>query len=114
MPNRRETGSYWEREAAAYLERCGYQILDYNFYAGHKEIDLVAREGGYLVFVEVKSARDERMGDPLEKVNAAKQRRIRQAAKRYLYQRGISLDTPCRFDVVRVLGEHFEVISDAF
>ena len=92
----------------------GYQIEARNVYAGHKEIDLVARDGAYLVFVEVKYARNAAMGDPLEKVDKKKQHHIRMAAREYLYRSRLPEDTACRFDVVRILGKEILLIRDAF
>ena len=73
-----------------------------------------AREGTYLVFIEVKYRRNLGSGSPLEAVNPAKQEKIRRTALYYLYCRGYDEDTPCRFDVVAVTGERFELIRNAF
>lgn len=112
--NRRRTGSRWEERAAAFLTRAGYEILERNFSCRQGEIDLIARDGAYLVFVEVKYRRNLGSGSPLEAVNPAKQEKIRRTALYYLYRRGYGEDTPCRFDVVAVTGERFSLIRDAF
>lgn len=112
--NRRRIGTQQERIAGAYLENCGYRILEYNFQAGRGEIDLVAKDGRYLVFVEVKYRRDERAGDPLEAVDLRKQKRICLAARYYLLRHGESTETPCRFDVVGIAGKQVTLIRDAF
>ena len=52
--NNRETGSHYERLAGAYLEQEGYEILEYNYRCKTGEIDIIAREAGYLVFCEVR------------------------------------------------------------
>ena len=52
--NNRETGSHYERLAGAYLEQEGYEILEYNYRCKTGEIDIIAKEAGYLVFCEVK------------------------------------------------------------
>ena len=65
-----------ERKAGAYLEGLGYEILEYNFRGRGGEIDIVARENRYLIFVEVKYRRNEKTGSPLEAVDDRKQRRI--------------------------------------
>ena len=62
--NRRETGSRYEKQAAVFLEQKGYEILEMNFRCRRGEIDLVARDGEYLVFVEVKYRADLRCGRP--------------------------------------------------
>ncbi len=97
-----------------FLEQAGYQILERNFSCRQGEIDLIAREGTYLVFIEVKYRRNLGSGSPLEAVNPAKQEKIRRTALYYLYCRGYDEDTPCRFDVVAVTGERFELIRNAF
>ena len=112
--NRCRTGSQWEGRAAVFLEQAGYQILERNFSCRQGEIDLIAREGAYLVFIEVKYRRNLGSGSPLEAVNPAKQEKIRRTALYYLYCRGYDEETPCRFDVVAVTGERFELIRDAF
>ncbi len=78
------------------------------------EIDIIAKDKGCLVFVEVKYRRDGRKGDPAEAVDAGKQSRIRRAACQYLYEHPQFQPFPCRFDVVAILGEEIRVISDAF
>lgn len=112
--NRREEGRVREEQAAEYLREQGYQIVEHNFYAGHKEIDLIARDGEYLVFIEVKYSKNQSMGDPLERIHTKKQSRIRYAAKQYLYQNHLSFETPCRFDAVRILGNAITLIKNAF
>ena len=80
------------------------------------EIDIIARDGRYLVFVEVKYRRDGQTGDPLEAVDRAKQRRISRTAQYYCLTHGYGETTPCRFDVAAVLGTDGEVrlVRNAF
>lgn len=78
------------------------------------EIDIIARDRDYLVFIEVKYRRDEHEGDPAEAVDARKQARILRTARYYMTRYHISEDTPCRFDVVAVLGSNVRLIRDAF
>ncbi|MFR5601617.1 MAG: YraN family protein [Lachnospiraceae bacterium] len=112
--NKREKGSHYEQIAAACLIRQGYEILEQNYRGRHGEIDLIARESGYLVFIEVKYRKDGRFGDPAEAVDRKKQGRIRQAARCYLFQNGYGEEEPCRFDVVSILGEEITVLQNAF
>lgn len=112
--NRRKTGAAYEQLAAEYLEQKGYRILERNYYTRTGEIDLIARDGRYLVFVEVKYRKDARDGHPLEAVDSRKQGRIRRAAQVYLHARKLPLDTPCRFDVVGILGEEVTHVEDGF
>jgi putative endonuclease len=116
--NRRKAGNYYERKAAVYLETHGYKIVEKNYYTRYGEIDLIARDGIYLVFIEVKFRSSLKSGHPLEAVDEKKQSRIRKAALCYLYRKGYSEQTPCRFDVVWILRkerkEKIAVIQNAF
>ncbi len=114
MDNKRAVGSHYEDLAAAFLTQEGMQIQDRNFRCGPGEIDIVARDGKYLVFVEVKYRGSPARGYPEEAVRPEKQRRIRKAATVYLYRKGYSDDTLCRFDVVSILGDRIRLIRDAF
>ena len=112
--NRHAIGNRYEQQAARYLEEQGYRILERNYRCKLGEIDLIAGEGGYLVFVEVKYRTDEHTGYGFESVDVKKQRRIARAASWYLYERHIREEQPCRFDVVSFLGEDVTLIRDAF
>lgn len=114
MGESREKGSAYEQKAAGFLEEKGYRILERNFYSKYGEIDLIARDGEYLVFLEVKYRASGQGGHPLEAVNAKKQQRIKKAARYYLWRRGLPEDTACRFDVIGFLGEEAMHIEDAF
>ena len=82
--NKRKTGAVYEEKAAAYLKEKGYRILEKNYRCPLGEIDLIAEESGYLVFIEVKYRRTSRLGTGEEAVNTKKQRRILGAARWYL------------------------------
>lgn len=101
--NNRETGTRYEQIAGLYLEHLGYRILEYNFRCKAGEIDIVARDGEYLVFCEVKYRTDTAKGMPGEAVNLKKQRVISKCALYYITIHGLSF-LPCRFDVVGILG----------
>ena len=75
---------------------------------------ILSQDRDYLVFIEVKYRRDEHEGDPAEAVDARKQARILRTARYYMTRYHISEDTPCRFDVVAVLGSNVRLIRDAF
>lgn len=111
--NRRSTGAAYEQAAGYYLEQLGYEILEYNYRCRRGEIDIVAKDGEYLVFCEVKYRSDGKKGSPLEAVDARKQQRIRRAALYYLTEHGKS-DVPCRFDVIGIEGTKVTHIRDAF
>ena len=110
--NKRKTGAVYEEKAAAYLKEKGYHILEKNYRCPLGEIDLIAEESGYLVFIEVKYRRTSRLGTGEEAVNAKKQRRILGAAKWYLMERGIQCR--CRFDVITINGTEITLIQNAF
>ncbi len=114
MENRRRTGAAYEEKAAEYLTALGYEILERNFRCRQGEIDLIAREGETLVFLEVKYRRTAVYGKPEEAVDALKQRTICRVADFYRMRRRIPEDRPCRFDVVAVLGEEITLYRNAF
>ena len=102
--NNRPKGNFVETQAAAYLKREGYDILARNYAYRGGELDIVARDGETLVFVEVKSVWNNLEGNPAARVNALKQKKIWQTACHFLAtQNAIApkgFDTPCRFDVL--------------
>ena len=101
--NRRlSLGRSGEDAAVAYLERNRCRILARGFRALHGEIDIIARDGETLVFIEVKTRAGGEFGPPEEAVTGAKQRRIRRMAEAFLSKFRIGPDTPCRFDVLSV------------
>lgn len=111
----REIGTVYENKAVLFLQEKGYEILEQNFYTKHGEIDIIAKDKEYLVFVEVKYRGSSYPGAALEAVNPAKQRHIRQAAEYYLYKMHYqNMEIPCRFDVVAFEGDKVVHLSDVF
>lgn len=114
---RRRLGRRGEELAVAFLEGRGCRVLARNYRCRLGEVDLVARDGETLVFVEVKTRRSLAFGGPGEAVGAAKKARLVRVARHYLYRHGLT-NVPCRFDVVAVTaaGEELraEWIRDAF
>jgi putative endonuclease len=114
----RELGQVGEELACDHLRKKGYAVVERGFRMFRGEIDVVARDGDTLVFVEVKTRADESYGRPEESVTPAKQRQIRRIAQGYLVKSSLG-EVPCRFDVVAILFrgpddyrlEHFK---DAF
>ena len=86
-----------EELCAELLRKAGLRVLARNWRCRHGEIDLVAEEGGTLVFAEVRLRRDERFGGAAESVTAAKRARLIAAARLYLSRRP---ESDCRFDVL--------------
>ena len=99
--NGRATGARAESLAAAWLTSRGCRIIEANHRCRLGEIDLIAEDGGTVVFVEVKSKRGRRHGTPEAMVNRAKRRRIALLALAFLRRKGW-LGRPARFDVVAV------------
>lgn len=116
---RQELGRFGEERAALFLRRKGCRILERNYRCRQGEIDLIARKGEYLCFVEVKLRRDDSHGQAREFVTTAKQRRILAAALFWLSEHECALQP--RFDVVEVYAPKGELgpvrihwIEDAF
>ena len=109
----RQTGADYERAAGYYLEKQGCEVLEYNYRCRAGEIDLIAKDGEYLVFCEVKYRSDGRKGSPLEAVGAGKQRTIFRCAMFYLAEHHTE-DVPCRFDVIGIEGAEVTHIKNAF
>ncbi len=103
-----------ERRARFHYRLRGYRILGTNVWAGGNELDLVARRGRRVVVCEVKGKEHDRFGDPLEMVDAEKQRRIRRAAESWLAGRPDLAELEVRFDVVAERGGRLERVVDAF
>lgn len=110
----RAKGAYYETQAAAFLESQGYEVLERNYWTRFGEIDLIAKEEEYLVFVEVKYRVNDQMGFPEEAVNKRKQRTIFRCAQIYLMEKGKLDNIPCRFDVVAIDGTQIRLRKNAF
>jgi putative endonuclease len=102
---RRERGADAEHAAREYLEAQGLETIAENFRTRHGEIDLVMRDGGVLVFVEVRSRSASGSIDPALTVDERKQQRLIRAGLVFLQQRRLHDRVPCRFDVVALSGE---------
>lgn len=103
-----------ERRAARWYRLRGWRILGANVWAGRNEIDLVARRGRQLRFVEVKEKTGPRFGDPAEMVTEEKQRRVRNAARAWLAAHPELGGLDVSFDVVAVREGELRRIADAF
>lgn len=112
--NKRQIGTVYENMAADYLTEQGYQIIERNFCCRTGEIDLIAREGECLCFVEVKYRTSGAFGSPLEAVNGHKQKKIIKTAVYYMMIHHMAMDTECRFDVVAIEGERVTLLQNAF
>lgn len=118
MDYRQGTGRLGEREAVRFLMENGYAILKRNYRTRFGEIDIVARSGETIVFVEVKSRRTRRYGDAKYSITPQKRRKLTLAGLGYLKEHGLS-GRKARFDVVSVFIRDggpptFELIRNAF
>ncbi len=102
-------GKKGEALAYAYLKQKRYKIIAKNYKNFLGEIDIIAKDKDYTVFVEIKTRMSRAFGDPLEAIDKNKQFKIRHVATMYLKERRM-LETNCRFDVIAVLGDNFEDI----
>jgi len=103
MPKVAETaGRMGEDAAAEYLKKNGYKIIGRNFLVRGGELDIIAQDGEYYVFVEVKLRASRAFGSPIDSVTPHKIRRMTRAAQIYLLKK--KLDVPVRFDVVEIIG----------
>ena len=112
-----QTGKRGEDIAVAYLKNRGYRIIERNYTCLFGEIDIVAKDGDTVVFVEVKSRKSEKFGDPQGAVGREKQKKISRISLTYLEEKHLY---PCdaRFDVVAIkmlpAGSIVELIQNAF
>ncbi len=115
--SRIRTGKEGETIAVRYLEKEGYRIVERNYRCVFGEMDIIARDGKAYVFVEVKSRKSERFGDPKLAVDYRKQRKMSMVALCYLKEKRL-LESLSRFDVVAVQffpeGPRVELIRNAF
>ena len=106
---RQVLGKLGEDLAVAELERRGYAILARRYRTRHGEIDIVAREGETIVFVEVKAKETAEFGTAAEAVTVRKQRRVVSMAVDYLARNRLT-GHPCRFDVVAIDGSGADTV----
>ena len=97
---RKALGRLGEDLACRHLEGEGFEIVERNWRTRDGEIDIVARKGDLVAFVEVKARRGDRFGEPEESVTPSKMRRIRRVAAQYLRQATVSGEV--RFDVIGI------------
>ncbi|MBU0679197.1 MAG: YraN family protein [Verrucomicrobia bacterium] len=105
LPQHLRTGLWGERQAAMYLRKKGYKILEKRVRSGRRgELDIVCRTGQSLVFVEVKTRRSEAFGRPVSSVTPRKKIALSKAA--IVYMKRLKDKPPLfRFDVIEVIGQ---------
>ena len=104
MADHNELGREGEDEALLYLTQKGYTLLARNWRIGHLEIDIVAEWFGEIVFVEVKTRRDEHFAPAAEAVTLHKKRNIIAAGRAYLAHNHL-LGSPYSYDIITVVGK---------
>lgn len=112
--NKRRIGNEYEEKAADFLKQQGYQILEKNYFGRSGEIDLIAKEDCYYVFIEVKYRAKSKYGLPEEAIDYRKIQHITKTAMEYMREHHMSELVPCRFDVVVILEEEIKLIQNAF
>jgi putative endonuclease len=114
--SRTQTGELGERAAETFLIRNGLTLLENNFRSRFGEVDLIMRDGDYIVFVEVRLRASKAYGGGAASVDRRKQRRIVRTAEYFLSRRPELATSPCRFDVVALGAEPtgLEWITNAF
>ena len=110
---RHRDGLAAEEQAMRYLVSQGWSIAAHRFRIGHTEIDLIARRGHLVAFIEVKSRRGEGFGSPLEAVTGSKRREIVRAARAWMDRHGRAGDV-YRFDGIGIQQGRLEHLEDAF
>lgn len=112
-----QTGQEGEKIAADFLKKNGYRIIEVNFRCAIGEIDIIAREKEFLVFIEVKTRKSRELGFPEQAVGIKKQKKMSQLALWYLQKNNIN-NTASRFDVLAIImfpaGNEIKLIKNAF
>jgi putative endonuclease len=109
----RSAGQGGETRATALLTREGYTIVERNYRCSLGELDIIARDGDVLAFVEVRSRADDSHGHAAEMVTRDKQHKVTRVAECYLLDRR-PRDERMRFDVVAITGDDIALIKDAW
>ena len=100
--NKKELGSWGEKKARKYLENNNYKIVESNFQTRSGEVDLIAVQDKFIVFIEVKTRRSHSFGQPESSINHRKKDKIRSLANYYLLKHDYS-DLQVRFDVITIM-----------
>jgi putative endonuclease len=108
-----QRGASAEADAAQLLIAAGYRIVERNFRCKAGELDIIARDGDVLVFVEVRSRSDDEHGTAAEMIGRTKQHRVVRVARCYLAARAPAFDE-CRFDIVAITAGEAILLKDAF
>ena len=120
MQTKYQAGMQAQQQAESHLTDKGYRILERNYRIRTGEVDIIAQQGSYVIFIEVKFRRGTEYGLPRESVGVTKQQRIVRTAMHYISTRNID-DRDFRFDVIEVIAQggnvqvnHIENAFDAY
>lgn len=103
--NKRRLGGRYEDMAASYLLEKGYEIIERNYRNPRGELDIIAKQGGVIVYVEVRYRSSDAYGDPFATVDKRKQRQICKVALWHYAGYCAEKELPCRFDVIGISGD---------
>lgn len=110
----RDIGKEYESLAINYLNKHGYRVIDNNYSSRHGEIDIIATEGRYICFVEVKYRKNKTSGSADEAVSYSKKTKICKCAEYYLYTHQQYLNYQMRFDVLAINDSEYNFYPNAF
>ena len=102
MAAHNELGKWGEELAAEYLQEKGYEIIERDWKSGHHDLDIIAKEGGTLVIVEVKTRRNRLFGDPEEAIDYRKRKSLQSAINHYVKSHRVKATV--RFDIISIVG----------
>lgn len=114
----RQIGDQGENLACDYLVQLGWEILERNYFSGHSEVDIIAKDGEIFVFIEVKMRSNTKYGHPIEYVSENKVAHVFKAAEAWIREQKIT-NSPMRFDVIGIIkgkneAPKFTHLKDAY
>lgn len=113
--DKRIKGDEKEDLAERYLSARGFELIERNFHCKGGEIDLIMKDGEYLVFIEVRYRENKDFGGALASITPSKQRKIHRAAEYYLLNNFKNSPPPCRIDAIGIEAENtIEWVRNAF
>lgn len=116
MAKHNELGKEGEEIALAHLRKLGYQIQSTNHRMGKAELDIIAIDGNFIVFIEVKTRATDWHENPIEAVNNKKRKMMIEAADTYIIERNLPYES--RFDIISIIkganNHSLEHVTDAF
>ena len=112
--NKREIGTAFEQEACRFLRDKGMEIICTNYTCKAGEIDIIAKDGEYLVFCEVKFRSSGKAGGAFYAISKSKIEKITKSARWFMNERHVPPDTFCRFDAILIDGSEISHVKNAW